>query len=352
MVLRIGTSGNDSLNGTSLIDRILGGLGNDVIRGFGGDDRISGGRGNDLISGGDGNDFIAGGAGSDRIFGGAGDDLINGGDSDRFADDEDLTVDALYGEGGSDRVVVGRSDFAFGGNGVGAIDTLVYNVDFTNPIAPTLYNVNLLAITGQTLARVGILGIRAAQFEAADVALSNARPGSILGGTNGDDELGMNISDRDSLVGGRFNGNGGDDLILGSRAGDTMLGGAGNDLLVMGARDTATGGVGADVFEFRITDVVFASPATITDFQIGVDQILLFNDRPDEREFAANVFIKGAAPVANAAGGLAQILYNTANGRLLVDDNGAQAGGVTHIATLTGRPNIGLGDVSVENGFL
>lgn len=62
-----GLGGNDTLTGTALANRLLGGLGNDVLWGLGGNDSLDGGAGNDFLSGGAGNDTLRGGAGIDTV---------------------------------------------------------------------------------------------------------------------------------------------------------------------------------------------------------------------------------------------------------------------------------------------
>ncbi|HEO98974.1 MAG TPA: type I secretion C-terminal target domain-containing protein, partial [Epsilonproteobacteria bacterium] len=65
-----GTSGANTLNGTTEDDRIYG---------YGGNDTLSGGEGNDLLRGGSGDDTINGGSGNDIIIGGKGNDTLSGG---------------------------------------------------------------------------------------------------------------------------------------------------------------------------------------------------------------------------------------------------------------------------------
>jgi len=103
-----GTGGNDSLEGTSANELILGRNGNDTIDGGGGDDCIIGGQGDDKIDGGSGNDIITGGAGSDEIDGGEGNDYIAGNGSN----------DSLLGGSGDDEIHGGTGDDTIeGGSG-------------------------------------------------------------------------------------------------------------------------------------------------------------------------------------------------------------------------------------------
>lgn len=74
----VGTSGADTLSGTTSDEFIFGQLGNDVLSGNGGIDSIYGGDGNDSVSGNAGNDSLFGGTGSDTMIGGAGQDTLQG----------------------------------------------------------------------------------------------------------------------------------------------------------------------------------------------------------------------------------------------------------------------------------
>jgi hypothetical protein len=97
----VGTSNNDTLNGTA---------GSDCIIGKGGQDTINGLGGNDFISGGDGDDVISGGPGNDVIFGGSGQDTING----------DADNDVIFGQDGDDTIHGGTgNDVIHGGGGTG-----------------------------------------------------------------------------------------------------------------------------------------------------------------------------------------------------------------------------------------
>ncbi len=70
----LGTSGNDTLNGSAYKDMIIGDLGNDSLKGLAGDDVLYGDGGDDTLNGGDGNDILAGGAGNDSLVGDLGSD--------------------------------------------------------------------------------------------------------------------------------------------------------------------------------------------------------------------------------------------------------------------------------------
>jgi len=148
----LGGPGNDRLVGGAGADEIRGGEGNDVVStgtgddaGFGedGDDTVQGGAGNDWITGGDGSDFVKGDEGDDVLFGGAGTDILRGGTgndtlvgADIFRESEEelggvnLTFqdtvlydtdaddgDFLNGDQGDDVLILGKGDYAIGGEG-------------------------------------------------------------------------------------------------------------------------------------------------------------------------------------------------------------------------------------------
>src|SRR5262245_61713191 len=97
--LKLGTSGDDTLNGTDQGEIFFGFGGNDTIFAGGGNDHAFGGRGNDLIFGGNGNDHLFGGRGNDALVGEAGNDHLVGGRG----------RDLLVGGPGKD-VMVGGAD--------------------------------------------------------------------------------------------------------------------------------------------------------------------------------------------------------------------------------------------------
>ncbi len=75
----IGGTGNDSLLGNSVGNRLQGLAGHDVIKGKSGADTLVGNSGKDKLFAGNGADTLFGGAGQDWLFGGAGADTIKGG---------------------------------------------------------------------------------------------------------------------------------------------------------------------------------------------------------------------------------------------------------------------------------
>ena len=122
----IGTTGGDTLSGTSNKDIILGRAGDDRIDGHDGNDKLIGNKGNDVLIGGDGKDKLVGGQGDDILIGGrlkdkligkSGDDiLIGGGDGSGQGGSR---VDIMKGGSGADTFVILASDWSTNGTFTG-----------------------------------------------------------------------------------------------------------------------------------------------------------------------------------------------------------------------------------------
>ncbi|MGB4057265.1 MAG: calcium-binding protein [Alphaproteobacteria bacterium] len=120
----VGTSGNDTLSGTTGADLMLGRAGNDTISAGFGNDEVLGEEGNDTIYGGYGNDVLYGNEGSDAIYGEGDNDEIYGDDGDDTLDGGN-GIDTLYGGVGNDTLYGGTGIYAdtlYGGDGDDNID--------------------------------------------------------------------------------------------------------------------------------------------------------------------------------------------------------------------------------------
>jgi Ca2+-binding RTX toxin-like protein len=169
-----------TINGTSGNDTLIGTTGPDLINAYGGDDTVYGLAGNDNINGGDGNDTLYGdgscpkGAttalycstaetssdGNDNIDGGAGNDTIYGGGG----------MDNITADGGADVIVGGSgADTISGGTGNDTIygvdgtkDTIAcgdgYDVVFADKIDSVNSNCEKV-VRGVTAARLQRLGL-------------------------------------------------------------------------------------------------------------------------------------------------------------------------------------------------
>lgn len=233
-----GTSGDDTLRGTEGPDVIAGGAGDDVLAGFGGDD------------------ILCGGAGQDVLRGGPGADLLDGGTDAKVAEDTDYYVyygDTLEGGPGSDTLVPGgdpRHDgsvdavtVAHAKDGVTAdlADGTVVSADVEEPETDTIDG-PVARFTGTPYA---------------DTIRGSDQPETIVGdagsdwidGGGGDDwleaaDLYQEHPDRtrNTLLGGA-----GDDIVNGGAGDDLLRGGPGADLLQAGTGvDRSYGGAGTD----------------------------------------------------------------------------------------------------------
>ena len=139
--------------------------------------------------------------------------------------------------------------------------------------------------------------------------------------------------------GSNFNlvGNELDNVLTGNAAANTLTGGAGNDTLNGGAgNDRLVGGAGNDTFIFDTQFVGVTNVDTITDYNVANDSIQL-----DHTYFAGLALgqLSGSDFAIGAATGTGpQIVYNATSGALFFDNNGANAGGASQFATLTGAP--------------
>lgn len=186
---KVGTVGDDIINGTAGADIIAGLDGNDTINGLGG---------NDIICGGNGNDKLYGNVGADNLFGGNGNDTINGGP-------------------GNDRI-----------NGGVGVDT----VTFATSIAGVTVNLSSGSATGDgtdTIITNTIENITGSNYN--DTLTGDAANNILRGGAGNDTLTGL----------------GGADTIYGWNGNDTLNGGSGNDKLYGEAGDDALdGGLDAD----------------------------------------------------------------------------------------------------------
>ncbi len=184
---KVGTAGNNTLNGTAGVD---------VIMGMGGNDTINGLSGNDLLCGGKGSDVINGGFGNDRLGGGPAHDQLRGNEND----------DDLIGDGGNDVLDGGTHT-----SGHNAYDEAIYDT------SPTGVTANLTTGTGTgqgTDTYIGVESLRGSAF--ADQLIGNTASLNYLDGQGGSDTL------DGEPVGA---GSGGDDMVTGGPGNDLMRGG-------------------------------------------------------------------------------------------------------------------------------
>ncbi|MGH8383533.1 peroxidase family protein [Pseudomonas sp.] len=180
------------LGGTNSADILVAGGGDDTVWGDGGNDRIEGGNGNDQLRGGAGDDIITDLGGDDNLQGGDGNDVLHGGNG----------VNLIIGGFGNDFIVTGEdASEAIGGHGN----------DF---ILGSKANEQDMGNEGDDWIEKGT---------------SDGAPGDNFDPLGNDSVIGHDV-----YIGGnendKFNGEGGDDIMVGSLGfGDRYIGGSGFD---------------------------------------------------------------------------------------------------------------------------
>ncbi len=318
-VLR-GTNNKDILGSVKSKDSvsIYGLLGNDEIYGGLDDDRLYGGGGNDKIVGDEGDDNIYGGMGADNLDGGAGDDFVWG--------SFDLDFDTLNGGDGDDRVQAQINDIALGGSGE---DTLYMSQSSSRQIEMDLSKIGADAAT-----RIGLNNIRAGQFERAEITLNSLSDGSSVVGSHGDDRIVAFLHHGyGSIPSIKLSGGAGDDYMQSNYSNSNIRGGSGDDrIYATGSGNEISGGSGDDIFIFN----QWGRLNTIVDFGnndfIQVESFSPFWPQTDQED----VLRSGSTPEANSK--LGQFLYDTDNGQLFYDPDGAGKMLALHVFTLKGKP--------------
>ncbi|EPX81275.1 calcium-binding protein [Litoreibacter arenae] len=309
----------------------------DTIYGLGGDDTINSGNGADIIYGGDGNDTIDAGRGSAVIDGGTGNDIIYVIDSsvvDGGAGDDYLFSNLSKG---GDHTFTGGSgadtfEFAYASASKAALQTITdFEVGIDTLIVeghtlsglllddlPSEFTTSQSADGSLVLNYGGIHSVTLSGVTQEQFFVETGITASATVGTSGDDIIdasfvdaeGDTVSDgaetifgldgNDIINAGKGNdtiyaGDGNDTInpdrgsktIYGENGDDTIYvidssivdGGAGDDHLFSnlnkGGDHTFTGGAGADTFEFAYTGGTKAAIEVITDFEVGIDALII-----------------------------------------------------------------------------
>jgi Ca2+-binding RTX toxin-like protein len=319
-------------NGTTANDSIVGTTGDDTIAGLAGDDTLDGSGGSDRLEGGAGNDSLHGGTwvhpaegpqdGGDILIGGDGNDTLNG-FSARPHDIDEL-IETMDGGLGDDVFLVDNANDVL--IDAGGVDTVqAFGVDWT-------------------------LG---AGFEHLVMRFDEAEDGA----TGIGNELDNVIS---TGGGGRLEGRDGNDTLTGGGGRAVLLGGNGNDRIRGGdlGGDTIDGGAGNDVLE-AISSATYAF--TAAPGAANADQIIEFGSGDDvislDRAMMptlgrSGAMVAGDARFASNESGTAQdasdrVIYNTSNGQLWYDADGNGSTAALLIATLIGAPTFAATDIEV-----
>ncbi|MBD2249604.1 calcium-binding protein [Nostoc sp. FACHB-888] len=244
-----GTTGSDTIQGTSADEIIYGLEGNDVLYGNGG---------YDILYGEPGNDSLYGGGNANRLYGGLGNDYLNGGDNGGNVLYGEKGDDILEGDGGLDVLIGGIGNdtyiiFVFGSEGNVVINqfanqTRIFQItEYLNEGTDTVES-SFSYKLGDNLENLVLTGSE--DINGIGNALDNRIEGNagynFLVGDDGNDHL-LGYGDYDILVGGA-----GNDTLVGGAGNDFLNGGSGSDFLNGGTgNNTLTGDAGADTFVFN-----------------------------------------------------------------------------------------------------
>ncbi|MBF0329935.1 MAG: hypothetical protein HQL10_12315 [Nitrospirae bacterium] len=262
-----GTTGDDTINGTNVVDRITA---------FGGNDTINAGDGNDAIYGGDGNDVINGGAGADTMSGGLGDDTYY----------VDNTGDAIAenADEGTDTVNSSMA-YTLGANLENLTLTGVDNIDATgnelnNTIIGNTGNNRLDGSAGADTMMGGTGNDTYIVDNTGDTVIENAVEGTDTVYAVVDYTLGSNVENL-AITGDtatRGTGNNLDNIIIGNAGNNILAGSEGNDILQGGmGNDILNGGAGNDTYIYnpgdgidRINDIATLTEGNTLVFGAGI----------------------------------------------------------------------------------
>lgn len=202
----IAGSGNDTLNGETQANMLIGNAGNDTLKGGGGADILYG---DDIANSLSGNDVLEGDDGDDTLYGGQGDDTLRGGaDNDTF----------------------------YGGSGIDTLDYTTAGVAITADL-----NSSLITGKGADIVDIGSIEILRSGNSADVITMANSGSlSTIYSGDGNDIVTGGNQADtiygeagNDTIRGGFgadvISGGDGDDLFYGSTDGDVITGGEGSE---------------------------------------------------------------------------------------------------------------------------
>jgi Ca2+-binding RTX toxin-like protein len=276
-----GGTASDTLAGGDGNDTLDGGAGNDSLQGGNNDDSLDGGAGKDSLFGGEGNDILIGGAGSDSLVGGNGIDTADYSSSsavtvnltntvlggsppadDGIGDVIDADVEIIIGSNYAD-TFTGRSteETIQGGNGN---DTIIGSdgADSIDGGAGT----DVVDYSSSTAVTIDLTTAGTAQtggYAAGDILTLIEK----IIGTTGTDKMTAG-----NTIAMTFDGQAGNDTLIGGSLGDSLIGGVGNDSLTGNdGNDTLEAGTGSDYLNAGAGD-------DILDFRTGNSDATLAGD--------------------------------------------------------------------------
>jgi Ca2+-binding RTX toxin-like protein len=359
-VQEFANGGQDTVNSTisftlpseveilNLQDGPINGLGNNLDNGIFGNDK------DNSLEGFAGNDFLSGGLGNDTYIGDEGKNTINDtGGFDTLFEKGDvnfiLTNSSLEGKG-TDTFSNIEVVSLLGGNGNNTLDASASNLKTTLDGAGG--NDILKGGTGDTIYVVDSSGDQVIEGSAQggidevvstiNFTLGNNLEKLTLSGAsniNGTGNIANNFISG-NVGNNTLNGGSGDDVLFGNTGNDTLIGGSGADRFTFSAIQPPlrVDSLGTDTIkDFASTDRIVLDKNTFTALRSGVGAGLQLAD-----------FAVVTSDAAAATSG-AIITYNSSNGHLFYNQNGASAGLGTgaQFATLENKAAINAGSFVV-----
>jgi Ca2+-binding RTX toxin-like protein len=234
----------------------------DKLYGMGGDDYLKGLKGFDFLDGGDGNDTLEGGADADTLVGGAGNDLLDGGTgNDTYIFEGNFGTDVIKDSDGSGSISIAGFSGSF--TSVQGSDIIFRDesnkfeaIKINNGSSTDLLIASLMdETTGNVLIKnwnPGNLGI-SLTIDTSTPSAGNAATVNGDGGNNAitldnlrDNNPTLDLSTFTALY---ADGGSGNDIIMGMLNGsDTLLGGAGDDI-ISGGFTAALGANASSTFQ-------------------------------------------------------------------------------------------------------
>jgi len=357
-----------------VIENATGGGGDDLLIGNTACNTLTGRGGNDTLMGGDGDDTLDGGSGADTMTGGDGDDTYKvNKPSDAVTEAGDEGCDTVessitYTLGANVEKLTLTGGATINGTGNGLANTLIGN-GAANTLNGGGGDDSICGGGGNDTLNGGGGSDTLDGGEGRDVLKGGAGNDTLVVDSTSDTvtessgqgndtveasvtyKLGANVENLvltgcDAING---TGNGAANHLTGNSAANTLNGAGGSDWLNGGGgNDTLNGGAGADHFVF---DGV-GGPGNIDriiGFAHNTDEIVL-----DQSAFAAlGLGALGASNFVASSAGVAvdgddHILYDTDNGKLYYDADGAGGEAAIQIAQLTGAPTITADDFVVS----
>lgn len=265
----VGGAGDETANGSSMIDTLSGGGGQDVLNGLAGDDLLDGGDNSDVLNGGDGADDLLGGMGGDILNGDAGDDALDGGDgADKL--NGGAGADTLIGGLGNDRLSGGDdNDSLSGGDGADTLDGGAGTDSLVGGLGNDIYVLDSLSLDLVIEnAAAGYDIVRASRA----VTLADNVEGLELQGSGNIDGVGNALSNT-------IQGNSGKNVLQGLAGVDTLNGNDGDDRIDGGTgNDLLRGGSGADTFVATVSAGPTLESDQVYDFSAAEGDTVDVND--------------------------------------------------------------------------